>query len=58
MSYKEGVYTLEAYATGCEGAGEGYRKKLIKATTSNNKLEITYAYYYMTYDYENEKYQL
>lgn len=58
MTYKNDLYIINAYPTGCEGAGEGYRKKIIKATKSNDKLEITYAYYYMTYDYVNEKYQL
>ena len=58
MTYKNDLFIINAYPTGCEGAGEGYRRKLIKATKSNDKLEITYAYYYMTYDYEREKYQL
>ena len=54
ISYKDGFYVISSYGTGCEGPYEGYSKKLIKATKIGDELELTYAYYYMDYDYDNE----
>ena len=47
--------TVSSYPTGCTGAFEGIDAKVIKATKTDSKLELTYIVFYQTYDYETNK---
>ena len=47
--------TESVLPTGCEGAFEGITARVIKATKTDSKLELTYIVFYQTYDYETNK---
>ena len=53
--YKNGKFVFSKYATGCEGAYEGYNTQLVSARKNDKQLILDYAYYYQTYDYEKEE---
>lgn len=54
MTYSNGEYIIETYATGCEGAYEGDSIEYVDYTLEGNSLTLIYAYYWQTYNYEEE----
>ena len=54
LFYKNGKYTIQSYATGCEGAHEGLTMYFVGSKIEGNKLTLTYIAYYSTYNYEGE----
>ncbi len=47
MTYKDGVYTMGGYGTGCAGpSNEGYKLYMEKAKKNSSQLIINYARYY------------
>jgi len=54
LSYSNGEYIVETYATGCEGAYEGDTIEYIDYKLEGDILTLVYAYYYETYNYENQ----
>ena len=54
LSYHNGKYMVEPYATGCIGAHEGYTLKFVSSSIKDDTLTLTYAYYWSEYNYEDE----
>ncbi len=58
LLYKNGKYVAETYATGCEGAYEGEVLRFLSSSIENDTLKLSYANYWIAYDYENDYYTI
>lgn len=54
LSYKNGKYAAETYATGCEGVYNGDELVYISSNITNNTLILTYASFYSSYEFEED----
>ena len=54
LSFKNGKYVIETYATGCEGVREGKSLEYVDYSINGNTLTLRYAYYWVSFSYDEK----